>query len=169
MSVGEDQYLDREQSKVRILESNWDKTLQRCIQESQQQPFTLPARPQAEGDEKGKKHPGSLGQMTLSDMDFQQAASLGPSAQTSESFHRPSFRWDCPSARSVDTSFFPEGLCLWGSSLPGDPSCRDKDKRSLITDSFPPSFRHLPRPGAPYRRRAGERRRQLADLQRMTS
>ena len=46
-----------------------------------------------------------------------------------KSSDRPSLKLDGPSGLScVLASFSPMGLCLWGSSLPGEPSCQDTER-----------------------------------------
>lgn len=50
-----------------------------------------------------------------------------------KSLDRPSLKLDCPSGRSCLTSFSPNGLCLCGSSLPGEPSCQDAERNHQMT------------------------------------
>lgn len=51
-----------------------------------------------------------------------------------KSLDRPSLKLDCPSGLSfVLASFSPMGLCLWGSSLPGEPSCQETERDHQLT------------------------------------
>lgn len=51
-----------------------------------------------------------------------------------ESLDGPSLKLDCPSGLScVLVSFCPMGLCLWGSSLPGESSCQGTEWEHQMT------------------------------------
>lgn len=112
-----------------------------------------------------------------------------------KSLDRPSLKLDCPSGRScVLTSFIPTGLCLCGSSLPGEPSCKDTERHHQLTEHhqegkvhillWPINLQYFLHFSiclsvtflalacllwSPYRRGAGQRWGQLAGLQRLIS